>query len=137
MGKTQPFHGGRRKGRHVEEMQEEANRDEQRETFSRGERAHQRGGEEPVSTDAASHSSANAPMPKYSGIVRLRLEEYKKANSRHFMNVPATRLRPVWEPLVVVEQRDGYSIVEKIGRAGEIVNELDEHGPVQLLTSGP
>ena len=38
---------------------------------------------------------------------------------------------------VVVERRDGYSIVEKIGRAGEIVDALDERRAVGKPPAAP
>ena len=69
--------------------------------------------------------------PSCSGIVRLMLEEYEevRANSRHFVNIPGHEAASMGAA-VVVEQRDGYTIAEKTGRAGEIVDALDERSPV-------
>jgi hypothetical protein len=69
--------------------------------------------------------------PTCSGIVRLTLGEYEevRANSRHFMNIPGHEAASKGAA-VVVERRDGYSIVEKTGRAGEVVDELDERRAV-------
>jgi hypothetical protein len=62
-----------------------------------------------------------------SGIIRLGLDEYEEVreNSRHFLNLPGHEVASKGAA-VVVERRDGYSIVEKTGRAGEIVDALDE-----------
>ena len=69
--------------------------------------------------------------PSCSGIIRLSLEEYEevRANSRHFANIPGHEAASMGAA-VVVERRDGYSIVEKTGRAGEIVDALDERSPL-------
>jgi hypothetical protein len=58
-------------------------------------------------------------------VVRLELGEYReiRSNPRWFVNVPGheTAARGWVE---VVATRDGYVIVEKVGRAGEVVEEL-------------
>jgi hypothetical protein len=61
-----------------------------------------------------------------SELVRLDLDEYEeiRANSRHFLNVPGHLAAE--GAAVVVAERDGYVIVEKVGHAGEIVEALDE-----------
>jgi hypothetical protein len=69
--------------------------------------------------------------PRCSGIIRLGLDEYEevRANSRHFLNLPGHEAASKGAA-VVVDRRDGYSIVEKTGRAGEIVDALDERRAV-------
>jgi hypothetical protein len=69
--------------------------------------------------------------PSCSGVVRLTLEEYEevRANSRHFLNLPGHEAASMGAA-VVVERRDGYAIVEKTGRAGEIVDAMDERRAV-------
>ena len=61
-----------------------------------------------------------------SEIVRLTLEQYEevRADSRRFLNVPGHE-----DAAEIVEKRDGYVIVEKLGRAGDIVDALDERSP--------
>jgi hypothetical protein len=61
-----------------------------------------------------------------SEIVRLTLEQYEevRADSRRFLNVPGHE-----DAAEIVEERDGYVIVEKVGRAGDIVDALDERSP--------
>ena len=65
--------------------------------------------------------------PACSRIVRLRLEQYEevRADPRHFLNMPGHEVASQGAAVVVAE-RDGYSIVEKIGLAGEIAEALDE-----------
>ena len=82
--------------------------------------------------------SIDSPVPficecadaRCSEIVRLTLEQYEevRADSRHFLNVPGHQdaAKGVAE---VVAERDGYVIVEKVGRAGDIVEALDERSP--------
>ena len=94
--------------------------------------------------DANEHISAAAgvygidsPVPficecadaRCSEIVRLTLEEYEeiRAHSRHFLHVPGHE--DAAGAAQVVARRDGYVIVEKLGRAGEIVEALDERSP--------
>jgi hypothetical protein len=61
-----------------------------------------------------------------SEIVRLTLEQYEevRADSRYFLNVPGHQ-----DAAEIVAERDGYVIVEKLGRAGDIVEALDERSP--------
>ena len=61
-----------------------------------------------------------------SAIVRLTLVQYEevRADSRHFLNIPGHQ-----DAAEVVAERDGYVIVEKVGRAGDIVDALDERSP--------
>lgn len=65
--------------------------------------------------------------PGCSAIVRLGLEQYEeiRADSRHFLNIPG-HVAASQGAAVVVEERDGYSIVEKVGLAGDIAEALDE-----------
>jgi hypothetical protein len=65
--------------------------------------------------------------PKCVEIVRLELDQYEeiRADSRHFLNVPGHE-RAAQGAAVVVAERDGYVIVEKIGHAGDVVEALDE-----------
>ena len=67
-------------------------------------------------------------------IIRLGLDEYEeiRANSRHFLNVPGHQ-RAAQGAAVVVAERDGYVIVEKIGHAGDVVEGLDERGSGEEL----
>jgi hypothetical protein len=64
-----------------------------------------------------------------SEIVPLTLEEYEqvRAHSRHFLHVPGHQ--DAAGTAQIVTQRDGYVIVEKLGRVGEIVEALDERSP--------
>jgi hypothetical protein len=65
--------------------------------------------------------------PRCSEIVRLELEEYEeiRADPRRFLNVPGHE-KAAQGAAVVVAERDGYVIVEKVGHAGEVVEALDE-----------
>jgi hypothetical protein len=65
--------------------------------------------------------------PTCSKIVPLELEQYEeiRANPRHFLNIPGHQAAAQGAAVVVAE-RDGYVIVEKIGHAGEVVDALDE-----------
>lgn len=76
--------------------------------------------------------------PRCSEVIRLSLDEYEevRANSRHFVNIPGHEAASKGLA-VVVERRDGYSIVEKTGRAGEIVEDLDERHAVGNPPGGP
>jgi hypothetical protein len=91
--------------------------------------------------DANEHISAaagaygiDAPVPficecadaRCSEIIRMTHEEYEevRADSRHFLNVPGHHAAAE-----IVAERNGYVIVEKLGRAGEIVEALDERPP--------
>jgi hypothetical protein len=94
--------------------------------------------------DANEHISAAAgiygidsPVPficecadaRCSEIIRLPLEEYEaiRAHSRHFLHVPGHQDGA--DVAHIVARRDGYVIVEKVGRAGEIAEALDERSP--------
>lgn len=70
------------------------------------------------------------PDARCSEIVRLTLEQYEeiRADSRHFLNVPGHQAAAE-STSEVVSERDGYVIVEKLGRAGDIVEALDERSP--------
>ena len=72
--------------------------------------------------------------PECSEIVRLRLEEYEgiRADSRHFFHIPGHRDADGTAGVVVAE-RDGYVIVEKIGHAGDVAQALDERNPREGL----
>jgi hypothetical protein len=65
--------------------------------------------------------------PTCTEVVRLQLAEYEEIRSdpRRFFNVPGhqTAAQGVG---VVVEERDGYFVVEKVGHAGDISEALDE-----------
>lgn len=76
--------------------------------------------------------------PRCSEVIRLRLDEYEevRANPRHFLNIPGHEAASKGLA-VVVERRDSYSIVEKTGRAGEIVEGLDERHAVGNPPGGP
>jgi hypothetical protein len=64
-----------------------------------------------------------------SQIVPLTLEEYEeiRADSRHFLHVPGHEDSAGMAQIVA--RRDGYVIVEKLGRTGAIVETLDERTP--------
>jgi hypothetical protein len=59
-------------------------------------------------------------------IVRLSLEEYEavRQDPRRFINAPDHHLQ-FTHAVRRVEQHDGYDVVEKIGVAGEVAEELD------------
>jgi hypothetical protein len=67
-----------------------------------------------------------------SEIVRLDLDEYDeiRADPRHFLYAPGHQAA-AQGAAVVVEERDGYVIVEKVGHAGGIAEALDERKPEQ------
>ncbi|HUR16009.1 MAG TPA: hypothetical protein VMZ33_01875 [Candidatus Limnocylindrales bacterium] len=60
-------------------------------------------------------------------VIRLSLKDYEeiRSDSTHFLNVPGHQVAAGPHGKVVAE-REGYVIVQKIGRAGEIVADLDE-----------
>ncbi len=64
--------------------------------------------------------------PSCREIVRLTLDAYREVrdDSRHFFNAPGHQAAAGPAGRVVAE-RDGYVIVEKIGRAGEVAEKLD------------
>jgi hypothetical protein len=59
-------------------------------------------------------------------IVRLSLAEYEQVRSdpTHFVNAPGHHV-PFAQAVQVIAQRDGYVIVEKLGRAAEVAEKLD------------
>jgi hypothetical protein len=65
--------------------------------------------------------------PACSEIVPLELDQYEeiRATPRHFVNIPGHQAAAQGAAVVVAE-RDGYVIVEKIGHAGDVVEALDE-----------
>jgi hypothetical protein len=65
--------------------------------------------------------------PTCSEIVRLELSQYEaiRANPRHFLSIPGHQAAERAAG-VVVEERDGYVIAEKIGHAGDVAAALDE-----------
>ena len=64
--------------------------------------------------------------PTCSEIVPLEIDQYEeiRANPRHFLNIPGHQAAAQGVAVVVTE-RDGYVIVEKIGHAGDVVEALD------------
>jgi hypothetical protein len=65
--------------------------------------------------------------PTCSKIVPLEIEQYEeiRANPRHFLNIPGHQAAAQGAAVVVAE-REGYVIVEKIGHAGDVVESRDE-----------
>lgn len=64
--------------------------------------------------------------PSCREIIRLTLDEYKQLRSdpRHFVNVPGHEATAHgW--VEVVARTDGHATVEKLGKAGEIAEELE------------
>lgn len=64
--------------------------------------------------------------PSCTEILRLTLTEYEavRAASTHFINAPGHDANAGgWA--TVVEPRDGYDVVAKVGRAAKVVDELD------------
>jgi hypothetical protein len=59
-------------------------------------------------------------------IVHLTLEEYEdvRSNPRQFFNVPGHQVSG-GEHVRVVANRGRYLVIEKVGKAGEIVEDLD------------
>ena len=72
--------------------------------------------------------------PACTEIVTLPLEEYEeiRKDSRRFINVPGHEAAAKGAAVVVTE-RDGYVIVEKVGHAGEVAESLDERTPAEGL----
>ena len=67
-----------------------------------------------------------------SEVVQLKLSEYEevRSESTHFFNVPGHQV--TGGPHVrVIDVRDGYVIVEKLGVAAEIVTDLDERSEAE------
>jgi hypothetical protein len=75
--------------------------------------------------------------PTCSEVVRLELDQYEeirldqyeeiRSDPRLFLNVPGHQTAAQGAS-VVVEERNGYVIVEKMGHAGEVAEALDERG---------
>jgi hypothetical protein len=65
--------------------------------------------------------------PACSEIVQLELGQYEevRADSRHFLNVPGHEAAALGAA-VVVDRREGYVIIEKVGHAGDMAEALDE-----------
>jgi hypothetical protein len=66
------------------------------------------------------------PVPTCHEIVRLDLAAYEaiRAVPTHFLNAPGHyEAAEGWARLV--ESRDGYDLVEKVGRAADLAEELD------------
>ena len=59
----------------------------------------------------------------------LSIDEYEeiRQNSRHFLNAPG-HVRAAQGAAQVVQDRGRYTIVEKTGHAGDVVEELDPRG---------
>ena len=72
--------------------------------------------------------------PTCTEVVLLELDQYEeiRSDSRRFLNVPGHQTAAQGVS-VVVEERNGYVIVEKIGRAGEIAEALDERDAAEDL----
>jgi hypothetical protein len=70
--------------------------------------------------------------PTCSEVVPLELREYQeiRADPRHFFNVPGHEAASQGAA-IVVEERSGYVIAEKIGHAAEVAEELDERTDVK------
>jgi uncharacterized C2H2 Zn-finger protein len=67
--------------------------------------------------------------PRCHEILRVRLDEYRHVRSspRWFMTVPGHEEGP-GSAAKLVENRDGYAIVEKQGHAGDVAEELADDG---------
>ena len=72
--------------------------------------------------------------PTCTEVVRLELDQYEeiRSDSRRFLNVPGHQ-KAAQAVSVVVEERNGYVIVEKMGHAGEIAEALDERDAAEDL----
>jgi hypothetical protein len=90
---------------------------------------------------AAEHQLRDDPVPficecadrTCHAIVKLRLGEYEhvRSNPRWFLNVPGHQVA-ARGAATVVERHDEYVVVEKVGHAGEVAEELadEEREPV-------
>jgi hypothetical protein len=66
------------------------------------------------------------PDPACNEILRLRLDEYETVRSVPTRFVHARgHVEADGEWATVVERRDGYDVVEKVGRAADLARELD------------
>lgn len=65
--------------------------------------------------------------PNCTEVVTLDLDQYEeiRADSRRFFNIPGHEAASQGAAVVVTE-RDGYVIVEKTGRAGDVAEALDD-----------
>ena len=72
--------------------------------------------------------------PTCTEVVLLELDQYEeiRSDSRRFLNVSGHQTAAQGVS-VVVEERNGYVIVEKIGHAGEIAEALDERDAAEDL----
>ena len=72
--------------------------------------------------------------PTCSEVVSLELDQYEevRSDSRRFLNVPGHQTAAQGVS-VVVEDRNGYVIVEKTGHAGEVAEALDERDAGEVL----
>ena len=63
-------------------------------------------------------------------IITLSLDTYEqiRADSRRFFNVPGHQ-KSAGPHVRVVSGNDRYVVIEKVGRAGEVVDELDPRAP--------
>jgi hypothetical protein len=78
------------------------------------------------SIDGALPFICECALPTCQEIVRLDLAAYEaiRAVPTHFLNAPGhVKAAEGWA--TVVESRDGYDVVEKIGRAADVAKELD------------
>ena len=69
--------------------------------------------------------------PSCREVVRLTLAAYRevRGDPRHFVNVPGHQVAAGAAGRVVA-QHDGYVVVEKIGYAGQVAEELDTREPI-------
>ena len=69
--------------------------------------------------------------PACTELVRLTFAEYEdvRADSRHFVNAPGHEVNADGYGRVV-SRHDGYVVVEKLGAAAKIVEQLDPRGEV-------
>ena len=72
--------------------------------------------------------------PTCTEVVRLELDQYEeiRSDSRRFLNVPGHQTAAQGVS-VVVEERTGYVIVEKMGHAGEVAEALDDRDAAEDL----
>jgi hypothetical protein len=69
------------------------------------------------------------PRPECTQVVTLTLDDYEdiRSDPARFWSVPGHEVCEVDGVTVakVLERRDGYSVLEKLGRAAEVATELD------------
>ena len=88
---------------------------------------------ERIKTFAVEYSPREGPVPficecadrQCQDIVRLRLDEYEnvRSNPRWFINVPGHQVAALGAA-TVVETHNEYVVVEKVGHAGEVAEQL-------------